>query len=53
VHDLVESEYLQEQLKHDKDLQGMIGALVRMSKAGRNYVQAESSNAMKGLAVLN
>jgi hypothetical protein len=53
AHDLVESEYLQEQLRDNKDLQSLIGGLVRMNKAGRNYVQAESFNAVKGLVVLN
>jgi hypothetical protein len=53
VHDLVDNDALQEQLKNDKDLQSLIGGLVLMNKAGRNYVQAESSNAIKGLAVLN
>jgi hypothetical protein len=53
VHDLVENEYLQEQLKDNKDLQCLIGGLVHMNKAGRNYVQAESFNAVKGLVVLN
>jgi hypothetical protein len=52
VHYLVESDHLHEQLKNDKDLQGLIGALVCMNKAGCNYVQTESSNAVKGLAVL-
>jgi ankyrin repeat protein len=53
VHNLVDNDALQQQLKNDKDLQSLIGGLVRMNKSGRNYVQAESSNAMKGLAVLN
>jgi hypothetical protein len=53
IHDLVDSDDLQEQLKLDKDLQSLIGGLVRMNKSGRNYVHAESSNTMKGVVVLN
>jgi hypothetical protein len=53
IHNLVDSDDLQQQLKTDKDLQSLIGGLVLMNKSGRNYVQAESSNTVKGLVVLN
>jgi hypothetical protein len=37
-------------VENDKDLQSLICSLVRMNKAGRNYLQADSSNAVNGLA---
>jgi hypothetical protein len=52
VRDLVNNDDLQEQLK-DKDLQSLLCGLVRMNKAGRNYIQGDPSNTIKGLIVLN
>jgi hypothetical protein len=52
IHNLVNNDDLQEQLK-DKDLQSLLCGLVRMNKAGRNYIQGDPSNTIKGLVVLN
>jgi hypothetical protein len=40
-------------VENDKGLQCIFCGLVRMNKADRNYVHADSSNAVIGLAVLN
>jgi hypothetical protein len=53
ILNLVNNDALQQLLLGDKDLQRTIGGLVRMNKAGRNYVQGEPSNVCKGIAVLD
>jgi hypothetical protein len=53
VHDLVNDEELQQLLLADKDLQSLIDGLIRMNMAGRNYIQAEASNILQGIRVLD
>jgi hypothetical protein len=53
VHDLVNSEDLQHLLSKDKGLQSLISGVIRMNKAGRNYVQEEPSNLLQGIFVLD
>jgi hypothetical protein len=53
VRDLVNSEPLQHLLSKDKGLHSLISGVIRMNKAGRNYVQEDASNMSKALVVLD
>jgi hypothetical protein len=52
VHDLVNDEHIQEFILKDEFVANLIGGLIRMNRAGRDYVQEESSNLKKGVLVL-
>jgi hypothetical protein len=52
ISDLVDNDNVQQLLKKDKRVQNLISGLIRMNRSGRNYVQEEPSNTLRGISVL-